>query len=260
MVVRRRRPRPSECGARPRGRCRGTGRPWRDPRARAAFCRRAMSSLTESSRLARLLQRRATVGGAAALAEQALEDDARMRLGRQRRRRRRPREVVLIDAGVAVVALADRLEQIHRQLERRQLRLLADLLRGDLIDRGAEVVVGALGPLRLRRAEERGVRGRVRAGIGVLQLQVRDDRELIGDRRERLERRRELVEPALARRRPARRCRSPSACRRSRGGAPARPASCASAVIDGTIASSSGSATRRAQASQERPARQEPSW
>ncbi len=133
-----------------------------------------MSSLTQSSRLARLLQRRAPVGRAAALAEQPLEDDARMRLGRQRRRRRRPGEIVLIDAGVAVVALADRLEQVHRQLERRQLRLLADLLRGDLIDRGAEVVVGALGPLRLGRAQERGVRGRMRAGIGVLQLQVRD--------------------------------------------------------------------------------------
>ena len=131
-----------------------------------------MSSRTQSSRLARLLQRRAAVGRAAALAEQPLEDDPRMRLGRQRRRRRRPREVVLVDAGVAVVALADGLEQVHRQLERRQLRLLADLLRGDLIDRRAEVVVRALGPLRLRGAEERRVRGRVRAGVGVLQLQV----------------------------------------------------------------------------------------
>ena len=73
-------------------------------------------------------QRGAPIGRAAALAEQPLEDDARMRLGRERRRRRRPREVVLIDARVAVVALADGLEQIHRQLERRQQRLLADLL------------------------------------------------------------------------------------------------------------------------------------
>ena len=51
-------------------------------------------------------QRRAPVRRAAALAEQALEDDARVRLGRKRRRRRRPREIVLIDARVAVVALA----------------------------------------------------------------------------------------------------------------------------------------------------------
>ena len=114
-----------------------------------------MSSRTQSSRLARLPQRRAAIGRAAALAEQPLEDDARVRLGRKRRRRRRPREVVLIDARVAVVALTDRLEQIHRQLQRRQQRLLADLLRGNLIDRRAQVVVGAFGPFRLRRAQER---------------------------------------------------------------------------------------------------------
>ena len=117
-------------------------------------------------------QRGAAVGGAAAFAEQALEDDARVGFGRKRRRRRRPREVVLVDARVAVVALAHRLEQIHRQLQRRQQRLLADLLRGDLVDRRAQVVVGAFGPFRLGRAQERGVRRGMRAGIRVLQLQV----------------------------------------------------------------------------------------
>ena len=53
----------------------------------------------------------------AAFAEQALEHDARMRFGRQRRRGRRPREVVLINAGVAVVALTDQLKEIHRQFQ-----------------------------------------------------------------------------------------------------------------------------------------------
>ena len=119
-----------------------------------------------------LLQRRAAIRRAAAFAEQALEDDPRMRLGRQRRRRRRPGEVVLIDAGVAVVALADDRQQVHRQFERRQLRLVADLLGGDLIDRRAEIVVGALGLLRLGGAQERGVGGGVRARIRVPQLQV----------------------------------------------------------------------------------------
>ena len=133
-----------------------------------------MSSLNESSRLALLAQRGAALGRAAAFAEQAFKHDPRMRLRRQRRGGRRPGKIVLVDAGVAVVALADHLQQVHRQLQRRQLRLLADLLRGDLIDRRAEVVVGALGQLRLGRAEERGVRSRVRAGIGVLQLQVGD--------------------------------------------------------------------------------------
>ena len=55
--------------------------------------------------------RRGAFGGAAAFAEQTFEDDARMRLGRQRRRGRRPGKIVLINAGVAVVALADRLQQ-----------------------------------------------------------------------------------------------------------------------------------------------------
>ena len=150
-----------------------------------------------------LLQRGAAVGGAAAFAEQALEDDPRVRLGGQRRRRRRPREIVLIDAGVAVVALADGREQVHRHLERRQLRLLADLLGGDLIDGRAEVVVGALGQLRPGRAQEGGVGGRVRAGIGVPQLQVRDRRHVLLDRRQRAQDRRKLVEACRAGRRPA---------------------------------------------------------
>ena len=118
------------------------------------------------------LQGGAAVGRGAALAEQPLEHDPRVGLARQRRRRRRPRQVVLVDAGVAVVALADERQQVHRQFERRQLRVLADLLGGDLIDRRAQVVVGALGALGPGGAQERGVRGRVRAGVGVPQLQV----------------------------------------------------------------------------------------
>ena len=85
-----------------------------DPPGRAGLCSRAISSVTESSRLARFFERRPPVGGAPPFAEQALEDDPRVGLGRQRRRRRRPREIVLIDAGVAVVALADGREQVHR--------------------------------------------------------------------------------------------------------------------------------------------------
>ena len=97
-----------------------------------------MSSLNESSRLARLRSAARRAAGAAALAEEALEHDARMRLGRERRRRRRPGEAILIDARVAVVAHAGERVQVHRQLERRQLRVAADLLRGDLVDRRAE--------------------------------------------------------------------------------------------------------------------------
>ena len=127
-----------------------------------------------------------------------------MRLGGQGRGRRRPRQVVLVDAGVAVVALPDRLQQVHRQFERRQQRLMPDLLRRDLIDGRAQVVVRAFRPLGRRRAEERGVGRRVGAGIGILQLEVADDGQLIDDRRQRLQRRRQLEQLAVAARRPPR--------------------------------------------------------
>ena len=64
--------------------------------------------------------------------------------------RRRPRQAVLIDTRISVVAYACERIQIHRQFERRQLRVAADLLRRNLIDRRAQVVVRALGVLRER--------------------------------------------------------------------------------------------------------------
>jgi hypothetical protein len=80
-------------------------------------------------------------GRVAALAEKALEDDARVRLGRERSGRRRPGQAILIDARVAVVADAGERVQVHRELERRQLRLAANLLGGDLVDRRAQKIV-----------------------------------------------------------------------------------------------------------------------
>ena len=73
------------------------------------------------------------------------------------------------------------------------------LLRGDLIDRGAQVIVRAFRQLRLGRAEEGGVGGRVAAGIGVLQLQIRDRRDVLLDRRERTEDRRKLDQACFRR-------------------------------------------------------------
>ena len=133
---------------------------------------RAISSLNQSSRLAlfRSAARRSAVLPPSP--NKTFKDDPRMSFGRQRRRRRRPGKIVLIDAGVTVVALAHRLDQIHRQFQRRQLRLLADLLGGDLIDRRSQVVVRAFRQLRLGGAQEGGVGGGVRAGIGVLQFQI----------------------------------------------------------------------------------------
>ena len=106
----------------------------------------------------------APFGRAAAIAEEAFEDDTRVGLGGKRRRRRRPGEIVLIRAGEAVIAIADRGQQIHAQLERRQRRVFADVLRGDLVDRRAELVIRAFGHLGLGGAEEGGIGGRVIAG------------------------------------------------------------------------------------------------
>ena len=123
----------------------------------------------------------AAVFDAATLAEKALENDARVRFGRERRRGRGPREIVLVDTGEAVVTLADHRDQIHRQLKRRQSRFLTDLIGGDLIDGCAEVVVGAFGPLGFGGAEKGGVRRSVGAGVGVLQLHVCDGRDVVPD-------------------------------------------------------------------------------
>ena len=111
---------------------------------------------------------------------------------------RRPRERVHVHAVEAVVAVADDVVEVGRELERRQRRLLAELLRGDLIDRDAHLVVGAFGQLRLHAAQERAVRGRVIARrIGVLQLEVAQHRSGASERHQRRQRRRELGEAAL---------------------------------------------------------------
>ena len=117
-------------------------------------------------------QCRHAIDDAAAFAKQALEHNPGMRLGGQRRRRRGPGEIVLIDTGVTVVALADDLHEVHRQLQRGQLSLLADVLSGDLVHGRAEVIIRAFGQLRLGGAEECGIGSRMTAGIGVLQFHV----------------------------------------------------------------------------------------
>ena len=62
-------------------------------------------------------QRGLPVCDAAAFSEQALENDSRMRFRRQRRCRRRPGKIILVNTGVAIVALAHHLHQVHRELE-----------------------------------------------------------------------------------------------------------------------------------------------
>src|SRR5262249_62010545 len=123
-------------------------------------------------------------GGAAcrrggAVAEEPLEDDSGVSLARERRRRRGPREAVVVDAGVAVVALAGERHQVHGQFERRQLRALADLLGGELIGGGAQVVVRALGGFGPGGAQEGGGGGRVGGGGGGPQCRVAGDRHRV---------------------------------------------------------------------------------
>ena len=149
--------------------------------------------------------------GAVDGAEEPLEDDARVRLHRERRRRAAPGQPVLVGATEADVAGADAVDGVgplEAELQRRQRRLLADRLRRDLIHRRPELQAGAArGPQRLDAGEERagglGVRpggAGARAGPGVVEAAQQQQPVAVGGQR--LERRRELERAALVRRCP----------------------------------------------------------
>ena len=128
-----------------------------------------------------------------------------MRLGGQRSGGRRPRQVVLIDAGEAVIAVADRGEQVHGEFERGQSRFQPQLFRGDLIDRGAEFVIRTLGHLRLCRAQEARVGGGVIAGrVSGLVLDIAQHREAVQVGHQRTQSGGEFGQCARLSRRPAR--------------------------------------------------------
>jgi hypothetical protein len=80
-----------------------------------------------------------------ARAEEPLEDEPRVGLRRHRRRRRLPGDVVLVGARVAGVAVARLVHGVAGELERREPRDLADVLRRHLVDRHADVDVAAVG-------------------------------------------------------------------------------------------------------------------
>ncbi len=79
----------------------------------------------------------AAVGGAAAVAEEPLEDHAGVRLHLERRRRVAPRDGVRVEAVARVARDGGRL--LEDQLERRQRGRLAELARGELVGGGAEL-------------------------------------------------------------------------------------------------------------------------
>ena len=72
---------------------------------------------------------------AVARPEQPLEHRPRVVLHRQRRRRRPPRNRVRIRAAIPRVARPQHFHRVQRQLQRRQLRLLPQVLRHELVQR-----------------------------------------------------------------------------------------------------------------------------
>ena len=130
--------------------------------------------------------------------EQALEHRARVVLHRQRRGRRAPGDRVRIGAAIALIAGAQHLDRIDGQLQRRELGLVAEGPRGDLIHRDAGADVGTLGLLDVHAGQPR------RRGAGVvanpftlarngdLVGQTAQHVDLLAHRRQRLEHRRQL--------------------------------------------------------------------
>ena len=108
----------------------------------------AVSSVTKSSRLRRSTWRRARASGAelGAVAEQPLEQRARIEHRRQRLRLVPPRQIVGVGARIAGVAVAGLAGVLEPHFERREARLAADLIRHQLVARhaGPDVADGLL--------------------------------------------------------------------------------------------------------------------
>ena len=148
--------------------------------------------------------------GVRAVAEQASEDHPRIDLHRQRRGWRAPRNRVHIGATEAYVARSHQpAEILGRQFQRRQRRLLADLLRCDLIDGYAGVNVRAIGALGMNAVQENRGGSRMIAAVvsGAarrrhLMRQIGHHHQLVFERLKRRERPRHLEVRALGGRGP----------------------------------------------------------
>ena len=145
--------------------------------------------------------------GAAAAAEHPLEQDARIVLHRQRRRRSPPGDGVGVGAAEPDVARAGQVAAVDGHLQRGELRLVAERLRDQLIDRDAGLDLGGVGALRRDVGEEarRGAGMHAGAGGGRRRRVVGEPREhgdAIAERLERLHRRREREAGTLLRGRP----------------------------------------------------------
>ena len=93
--------------------------------------------------------------GALTVAEEPLEDRARIVLHRQRRRRRAPGDRRDVGATEPGVAGAGELGRLQAELERRELRVPAEVGRRNLVDGDPRLEVGALGRLHVDAGQER---------------------------------------------------------------------------------------------------------
>ena len=144
--------------------------------------------------------------GARAVAEQALEHDARVHLRRQRQRGRGPRDRVGVGAAVAPVAVAEVPGVLDAELNRRQDRVLAVLLRDHLVDGHAEVRADRVAPRarpRQQHCAARVIAARLLVGGHRFRhVEAADEHHAIAERLERLGDERELEVPAFLGRAP----------------------------------------------------------
>ena len=181
-----------------------------------------------------------------AVAEQPLEHGARVVLHRQRRRGAAPRDRVGVRAAVAGIARAGEVASFDGELQRRQLGVLAEFRRGDLIRGHARGNFRPLRPLRdhVRHESGRGARvdagRRARRGVrGWLAAEPAQHGHPIAERLQRLERRvrtrsRRRPSPASSSasssRSACRRPRSAASAPRRSSAAPTAPAPCCPAA------------------------------
>ena len=127
-----------------------------------------------------------TVGVARAGAEQQVERCARIPDHGQRLSGRGPADRVGVGAGVVVVAAASLIEILDAQLHRGDRRVLSDLARHDLVERGADIQIGTLRLLGVRLCEKHRARSEVITAdlrrierFGHAHVGVADDRHFV---------------------------------------------------------------------------------
>src|SRR5262249_52497601 len=116
------------------------------------------------------------------VAEHAVENNSRIDLHRHRRGRRSPRNRVHIRAAETHVAGTDKAAVIlDREFERRQQRLLPDLLSSNLVDGYSSANVSAVRSLGVHTIQEHGRTSRMVAAIVARSLRTRHRMHEVAD-------------------------------------------------------------------------------